>query len=345
MKLEEIASRMEVELQGSGDLEISGPAGIEDAQPDEITFVANPKYLSHLKTTRAGAVILSPDAPKIDRPTLRTDNPYLTFARVIELFYEAPRPIPGIHPTATVHDSAQIGEDCSIGANVVIHEEVHLGAGAVLHPGVVIYPFARIGKQFLAHSHAVVREYCRIGDGVILQNGAVVGADGFGFAPREDGTHYKIVQSGIAVLEDDVELGAYACVDRATVGETRVCKGTKIDNLVQIGHGSSVGEDTILAAQVGLAGSTHVGNNVFLGGQVGVAGHLEIGDGARAVAQSGIAQNVEAGKTVAGSPELNFRTWKMNYLILKDLPRLVRRLRRLEKRVRELEEGSGGNGQ
>ncbi len=342
MKLHEIASRMEVELKGDGEIEISGPAGIENARPDQITFISNPRYSSHLNTTTAGAVILAQDAPPCQIPNLRSSNPYLTFARIVQLFYEAPRPVPGIHATASVCESATIGENCSIGANVVISEEVQLGGGSILYPGVVIYPFARIGERFIAHSHAVVREHCQIGNRVILQNGSVVGADGFGFAPLGDGRFEKIVQSGIAVLEDDVELGAYSCVDRATVGETRVGKGTKIDNLVQIGHGSSVGQDTILAAQVGLAGSTHVGNRVILAGQVGVAGHLSIGDEARAIAQTGVARDVEAGKTIAGYPEMDARAWKRNYLILKDLPKIVRKLRKLEEKVAELEAAGGG---
>ena len=343
MKLHEIASRLEVELEGNGEIEIVGPAGIENAGSDQITFISNPKYSGHLKTTTAGAVILAEDAPPCPIPNLRSSNPYLTFARIVQLFYAPPRPVPGIHPTASVCQSATIGEDCSIGANVVISEEVHLGENSILYPGVVIYPFARIGEQFIAHSQSVVREHCQIGDRVILQNGAIVGADGFGFAPLGDGRFEKIVQSGIAVLEDDVELGAYSCVDRATVGETRVGKGTKIDNLVQIGHGSTVGKDTILAAQVGLAGSTHVGDRVILAGQVGVAGHLSIGDEARAIAQTGVARDVEAGKTVAGYPEMEARAWKRNYLILKNLPKLVRSLRKLEARVAELEAAADGD--
>lgn len=338
MKLKDMAAALEVELKGDGEIEIRGAAGIEEATGDEITFVSNPKYAGKIKETKAGAIILSPDAASAEIPTLVSKDPYYTFAKAIELFYEPPQPIPGIHPTASISDAAELGEGCCVGANAVIAEGARIGKRAVLHAGVVIYPFARIGDDFLAHSHAVVREHCSIGDRVVLQNGAVVGADGFGFAPLEDGSYYKIVQSGIAVLEDDVELGAYACVDRATVGETRVRKGTKIDNLVQVGHGSTVGKHTVLAAQVGLAGSSRVGDHVMLAGQVGVAGHLTIGDKVLATAQTGIARSVQPGSRISGTPEMDSALWRKNYLLMHRLPEMVKTLKQLEKRVRELEE-------
>lgn len=341
MKLGEIARRLDCQLQGPEDLEIRGVAGIEEAGPDELTFVSNPKYMHWIHETRAGAIILGPDAPATSRPVLFSDNPYLAFARAIELFYRPPAPVPGIHPTAVIASTARVGEDPSIGAHVVIGEGVRLGDRAILHPHVTLYPYAEIGDDFVAHSHAVVREYCRIGHRVILQNGAVIGADGFGFAPRSDQSYYKIVQAGIVVLEDDVEVGAHSCIDRATVGETRVEAGTKIDNLVQIGHGSRVGRHSVLAAQVGLAGSTRVGNHVMLAGQVGAAGHLSIGDGVIATAQTGIARSVEPGRRISGTPEMDSALWKRNYLISLELPELVKTLRRLEKRVARLEEESG----
>ncbi|MGH9340336.1 MAG: UDP-3-O-(3-hydroxymyristoyl)glucosamine N-acyltransferase [Acidobacteriota bacterium] len=339
MKLHEIAARLNCELRGLGDAEIEGVAGIEEAQPHELTFVANPKYLFRVKETRAGAIILSADAPATEIPTLISANPYLAFARAIELFYAPPEPIPGIHPTAFIAETAVLGENYSIGAGVVIGEGARIGNNAVLHPNVTIYPYAEIGDDFLAHSNSVVREHCRIGRRVILQNGAIIGADGFGFAPQEEGTFYKIVQSGLVILEDDVEIGANTCIDRATVGATTVQRGTKIDNLVQIGHGSSIGKETLLAAQVGLAGSTRVGDHVTLAGQVGVAGHLTIGDRVIATAQTGIGRSVEPGKTVSGSPEMDNALWKRNYVLMHEFPELVRTVKRLAKEIEELKRG------
>ncbi|MEE8349455.1 MAG: UDP-3-O-(3-hydroxymyristoyl)glucosamine N-acyltransferase [Acidobacteriota bacterium] len=338
MKLGEIAEKLGCQIRGSREIEINGVAGIDDAERDQLTFVSNPKYLSQIQSTRAGAIILSPKAPSSSIPTLICENPYLSFAHAIELFYQPPEPVPGIHPTATVADTSTLGENCSIGANTVIGEGVQLGDNAVLYPNVVIYPHARIGDDFQAHAHSVVREHCRIGDRVILQNGAIVGSDGFGFAPEADESYYKMRQSGIAVLEDDVEVGANTCIDRATVGETRIGQGTKLDNLVQIGHGSRVGHHTILAGQVGLAGSTRVGDHVMLGGQVGVAGHITIGDRAVATAQTGIARSVDSGKVISGTPEMDSGLWKRNYLLLKELPHFVDTIKRLEKEVAELKE-------
>lgn len=338
MKLGTIARRLDCELRGPAEVEIQGVAGIEEAGEDQLTFIANPKYLPKIGDTRAGAIILGKEAPEVSLPTLISDNPYLAFARAIELFYSPPEPLAGIHPTASIADDAEIGEDHSIGANVAIAEGVRIGKGARIYPNVTIYPYAEIGDDFVAHSNVVIREYCRLGNRVILQNGAVIGADGFGFAPMRDEGFYKIVQSGIVVLEDDVEVGANTCIDRATVGETRVERGTKIDNLVQIGHGSRVGRNTLLAAQVGLAGSTRVGERVMLAGQVGAAGHLNIGDRVTATAQTGIARSVEPGTTISGTPEMDSTLWKRVYVILQELPELARTVRRLEKEVRELRE-------
>jgi UDP-3-O-[3-hydroxymyristoyl] glucosamine N-acyltransferase len=252
------------------------------------------------------------------------------------LFYRPPRLAPGVHPTAIVAPSARLGTNCSVGAYTVIGDGARIGDNCILFPGVNIYPFAEIGNDFTAHSNAVVREYCKIGDRVTLQDGAIIGADGFGFAPQPSGVYYKIIQSGIVVLEDDVEVGAHTCIDRATVGETRIARGVKLDNLIQIGHGCQVGENTAMAAQVGLAGSTRVGARVFLGGQVGAAGHLTIGDGVIAIAQTGIARSVEAGKMISGSPEMDFKLWKRNYLITLGLPDLVQTVKQLKKEVEEL---------
>jgi UDP-3-O-[3-hydroxymyristoyl] glucosamine N-acyltransferase len=326
MKLSEIAAAVQARLEGK-DVEISGVAGIEQAGPGQLTFVANPRYADAARSTKAEALIVAEDFPALSKPTLRSKNPYLAFAHALELFYRPPRYAPGIHSTAVVHDSARIGRQAHIGPYVVVGEDVEIGERAVLLAHVVIYRGARAGKNFFAHAHAVVREYCRLGDNVVLQNGAVVGPDGFGFAKDDQGAWHKIVQSGPAVLEDDVEIQANACVDRASVGETRVKRGAKIDNLVQVGHGSSVGEDSLLCAQVGLAGSTELGKNVILAGQVGIAGHCRIGDGVVATAQSGVPNDVEDGKMISGYPAMDNKQWLRCVAAFQRLPEIVKAMR------------------
>jgi len=322
-----VAERLGGRLENATeDIEITGIGGIEEASAGQITFVANPKYAAAARLTHAAVIIVGNDFPVLDRPLLRHSNPYLVFARAIELFYHEPRHAPGVHKTAVVHSSAKLGKGASIGAYVVVDRDVQIGEDCVLLPHVVIYPGARIGKNFFAHAHAIVRENCVLGDNVILQNGAIVGCDGFGFA-KDDGEWHKIVQSGPAVIENDVEVQANACIDRASVGETRIGRGSKIDNLVQVGHGTKVGTHTLLCAQVGLAGSTHVGNNVILAGQVGVAGHCSIGDGVIATAQSGIPNDVGAGKVVSGYPAIDNRQWLRAVAIFSRLPEFARSLR------------------
>jgi UDP-3-O-[3-hydroxymyristoyl] glucosamine N-acyltransferase len=348
MKLRELAARLGCELRGDGEIEINGVAGMEYARSDQITFLANPKYAHKVKQSAAGAIIVHRDAAELPIPALLSENPYLDFARALEQFYQPPRPAPGIHPSAVIAPSARIGENASIGPCCVIGEHVAIGRNCILHPSVVIYEGAAIGDDFTAHSHAVVREHCRIGRRVILQNGAVVGGDGFGFAKKADGTHYKIVQSGPAVIEDDVEIQSLSNVDRATVGETRVRRGAKIDSLVQIGHACEVGEDNIICAQVGLAGSSILKKNVLLAGQVGVSGHLTIHDGAIVYAQSGIGGDVKPGQVVSGSPAFDAAVWLRAVTAFQRLPDLLKSMRQLEKRVAELESALSGkpsNGQ
>ena len=273
-------------------------------------------------------MIVAEDFPALPTAMLRSKNPYLDFARVLEMFYQPPKYAPGVHPTAVVHDSAKIGAGAHIGPYVVVAEDVEIGANAVLLSHVVIYRGATIGNNFFAHAHAIVREFCRIGNDVVLQNGVVVGGDGFGFAKDGEGHWQKIVQSGPTVIEDNVEIQANACIDRASVGETRIGRGAKIDNLVQVGHGSKVGEDTLLCAQVGLAGSTDVGNRVILAGQVGVAGHCAIGDGAIATAQSGIPNDVPAGAVVSGYPAIDNKLWLRCVAVFNRLPEIAKMLRK-----------------
>ncbi|MBW4026148.1 MAG: UDP-3-O-(3-hydroxymyristoyl)glucosamine N-acyltransferase [Acidobacteria bacterium] len=328
MKLKELADRLGATLNGDGETEITAVAGIEEATASDLTFVANPKYASLAHTTAAGAILVNPDFPALATATLRSSNPYLSFAKAIELFNPPPVYEPGIHPTAVIDDSAKLGHSAHIGAYVVIGRGVTIGDHATILSHVVIYPDVAIGNFFFAHTHSVVREKCRLGDHVILQNGAVVGSDGFGFAKDATGNWHKITQSGPAILDDKVEVQANACIDRASIGETRIGRGAKIDNLVQVGHGSSVGENTLLCAQVGLAGSTRVGRNVILTGQVGVAGHCTIGDGVIATAQSGIANDVEAGKVVSGYPAIDNRQWLKSSAVFNRLPELLRQIRR-----------------
>jgi len=329
MKLGELASRLGADLRGDPQVEVTGVKGIEVAGPSEITFVANPRYSALARTTRAAAVLVEPEFPEIPTATLRLKNPYLAFSRALGLFYQPPAYEPGIHPTAVIDPAAAIGEGAHIGAYVVIGPGVRLGPHATLLPHVVLYPGVHAGSHLFAHAHAVVREGCSLGDHVTLENGAIVGADGFGFAKNESGHWEKIPQSGPVRL--DVQ--ANACIDRATVGSTEIGAGTKIDNLVQVGHGSRVGENTLLCAQAGLAGSSVVGNNAILAGQAGVAGHCELADGVILTAQSGVSHDVAAGKMLSGSPAFDNRIWLRAVTIFQRLPELLKRLDRLEKRV------------
>ena len=328
MKLCDLAAHLGATLHGDGEAEITGVAGIEDASTGQLTFVSNPRYAAAARTTRASAVLVAADFPEISAATLRLANPYLAFAQAIGLFHPAPVYPPGVHPTAVIDPTATIGAGAHIGAYVVVGGQVRLGEGAVLLPHAVLYPGVTAGREFFAHAHAVVRENCALGDRVILQNGVVVGGDGFGFAKRDDGTWLKIPQSGPVRIGSDVEVQANACIDRASVGATVIADGAKIDNLVQVGHGSSVGENTLLCAQVGLAGSTEVGRNVVLAGQVGVAGHCHIGDGAIATAQSGIPNDVAPGKIVSGYPAFDNRQWLRASAAFQRLPEILRRLPR-----------------
>ncbi len=330
MKLSQIAAALGTTLENaSPDTEITGVAGIEQAGPGQITFVANAKYAAAARTTKASAVIVAENFPALATGLLRSKNPYLAWAKTVELFYQAPRYAPGMHPTAVIDPTAKVGKNAHVGPYVVVDAEAEIGENAVLLAHVVIYRGARIGKNFFAHAHAVVREFCELGENVVLQNGVIVGPDGFGFAKDDEGHWRKIAQAGKVIIGDEVEIQANACVDRASVGDTSIARGAKLDNLVQVGHGSSVGEDTLLCAQVGLAGTTEVGKNVILAGQVGVAGHCKIGDGAIATAQSGIPNDVPPGATVSGYPAIENRLWLRCCAIYNKLPELARAVRKV----------------
>jgi len=343
MKLSDLAAKLDCRLEGDPSVDITGVSGIEQAMPGQLTFLANRRYFPLLKSTRASAVLLEENVaihreaglPPI--AALRSRNPYFAFARAIAFFYQAPQYKPGIHPTAIIAKSARIGDRAHIGPYCFIDEGVEIGRSAVLHSFVTIYSGAIIGDNFFAHAHSVIREHCRIGHRVILQNGVVIGGDGLGFAKQADGTWSKMTQSGPAVLEDDVEVQSNACVDRATVGETRIGHGTKIDDLVLIGHASQVGADVMLCGQVGLAGSTKIGANCILAGQVGTAGHLAVGEGTVITAQSGVPNDVPARALYSGYPALENREWLKTVAALRNLPELQRRVRDLESELARLQ--------
>jgi UDP-3-O-[3-hydroxymyristoyl] glucosamine N-acyltransferase len=328
MKLSQIASALNARLEnGSPDIDITGLNGIEQAGPGELTFVANPKYAAAARLTKAAGVIVAENFPAIPAATLRVEDPYLSFAHALELFHQPLLYAPGVHPTAVVHPTAKIGRDAHIGPYVVIDENVVIGDHAVLLAHVVIYRGVKIGDNFFAHAHAVVRENCSVGNNVLLQNGVVVGSDGFGFAKTRDGHWHKIPQPAPVILEDDVEVQANSCIDRASVGETRIRRGVKIDNLVQVGHGSQVGEDALLCSQVGLAGSTEIGKRAILTGQVGVVGHCKVGEAAIVTPQSGVAHDIPAGALVSGAPAVDHKLWLKYSAILPKLPEIARAVR------------------
>jgi UDP-3-O-[3-hydroxymyristoyl] glucosamine N-acyltransferase len=336
MKLAALAQKLSCIVEGDADIEISDVAGIDEAQPGELTFFVNRKYRASLATTRASAIICASDEPRPRIAALRSTNPYLDFARAIEIFHPAPRYAPSVHPTAVIAGSAKVGVGAHIGPYCFVDEDVEIGDHAVLHSFVSIYRGARIGENFFAHAHACVREDCRVGNRVLLQNGAVVGSDGFGFARESNGRWYKIRQAGPAIIGDDVEIQAHAAIDRATVGETRIGRGTKIDNLVQVGHACKIGEDTLLCGQVGLAGSTTVGNRCVLAGQVGAAGHLTIGDNATISSQSGVPGDVPPGAVFSGYPAMDNLAWRKSVAVFNRLPELQRELRELREEVARL---------
>ncbi len=340
MKLGELARRLGAELRGDPNLEVTGVKGIEEAGPAEITFVANPRYTALARTTHAAAIIVEPEFQEISAATLRIKNPYHAFSRALGLFYQPPAYPPGIHPTAVIDSTARIGAEAHIGAYAVIGPNVRIGNHATLLPHVVLYPGVQVGDWFFAHAHAVVREDCVLGDHVTLENGAIIGADGFGFAKNESGQWEKIPQSGPVRIGSRVDVQANATIDRATVGATEIGDGAKVDNLVQVGHGSRVGSNTLLCAQTGLAGSSVIGDNVILAGQVGIAGHCTVGDGVILTAQSAVSHDVPPGKMISGSPGFDNRLWLRAVTLFQRLPELAKRLDRLEKTVARLLPGS-----
>lgn len=337
MKLSDLAARLDCRLEGDGDLEIQRVAGIEEAGPGDLTFFANSKYSAALKTTSASAVILSEQAEGAPCARLRTKNPYLTFARAVSLFAREWKPAAGVHPLAFVAEGARVASDASIGPFAVVGEGAVVGARTLVYPHVTIGREASIGDDCVLHARVSIRERTAIGDRVVIQDGAVIGSDGFGFAHAPDGTHVKIPQVGGVVLEGDVEVGANTTIDRPAIGETRIRAGTKIDNLVQVAHGVTIGRNVLLAAQVGIAGSTTLEDSVTLAGQVGVAGHVTIGKGTVATAQTGIPNSLAPGSLVSGYPAIPNRDWLKASAIFRKLPELRKTIHGLEQRIAELE--------
>jgi UDP-3-O-[3-hydroxymyristoyl] glucosamine N-acyltransferase len=337
MRLSEIAGRFDCKLDGDGGIEITGVATLELAGQGDLSFLTNSKYLNDARRTKAAAIIVSLDCPPLEFPLLRHSNPYLVFAKAIEIFFGSTPDIPEIHPTAWIADTARLGKSVAIGAYTYIGDRVVIEDRVVLKSGCAVYAGASIGEATIIHAGCVIRENVTVGKRCIIHSNSVIGSDGFGFARQEDGSWYKILQVGNVMLEDDVEIGACTTVDRGTLSETRISKGTKVDNLVQIGHGSIIGSDNLICAQVGLAGSTRTGKNVVLAGQVGAVGHLTIGDGAMVTAQSGVPGSVEAGKIISGSPAIDNKDWLRSTAAFAKLPKIQKAVRDLERRVSRLE--------
>jgi len=341
LKLRDIADRLQCRLEGDGDLDIAGVAAIHQAQPGDLTFVANVRYLPQLTTTRASAVILGRTKgamPRVACAVLHTDDPYSAFARAVALFAPDTRPGPGVHELSAIAPDAAIGADVSIGPFVTVGAGASVGARTIVHPNVVIGPGARIGDDCVIHSQASIREGVVIGHRVTLHNGVVAGSDGYGFARQKDGTHLKIPQHGGVVIEDDVEIGANSTIDRPAVGETRIGAGTKIDNLVHVAHGVAIGRRVLLASQVGIVGSTTIGDDVMMAGQTGVTGHITVGDKAIVGAKSAVLQSVDAGAFVTGSPAFPHADWRKASVVFRHLPSMKKRIEELEQRIVELEE-------
>jgi UDP-3-O-[3-hydroxymyristoyl] glucosamine N-acyltransferase len=340
MKLSELAERTRARVEVDKDIEITGAAGLDIAGEGDVTFLANKRYTPQVETTRASAIFVGEDATvdRDDIAVLRAKDPYLAYTRALILFYPEPRPEPFIHPSAVIDPTARLGEDVWIGANAVIGREAEIGARVRIHPNATIYERVRVGADSVIHSGVSLREGTTLGERVIVHNNTVIGSDGFGFAKDEEGRWLKIPQTGRVVVEDDVEIGANTAIDKASVGETRIGRGTKVDNLVQVGHSCTVGCDTLLCGQVGLAGSTKVGDRVILAGQVGVGGHLTIGDDAVLMAQAGVFYDVPPKSVYSGGiPAFDHKESLRTMAAIRKLTEMQRTLRSLEKRLKELE--------
>ena len=341
MRLRDLAIALSCQLVGDGEVEISGAAPIQEAKEGDLTFIADARHRKYLEGTQASAVILSPQDPSSLRPSLRTDLPYLAFARALEILYPPEVPTPGIHPTAVLEEGVRLGEGVTVGALSFVGQGAEIGEGSLLFPQVHIGRNSRIGKGCRLYPQVMIREAVSIGDRVIIHSGAVLGSDGFGYTKDPEGRYYKIPQVGGVVIEDEVEIGANVTIDRAALGQTRIKRGTKIDNLVQIAHSVEIGEDSIIIAQVGISGSTKVGNRVILAGQAGIIGHIEIGDDCIVGSQAGVGDSLKPGSIVSGSPAIPHNLFLRMAVSLPKVPDLIKTVRVLERRLQALEEKSG----
>jgi UDP-3-O-[3-hydroxymyristoyl] glucosamine N-acyltransferase len=336
--LGDLARELGGEVVGDDSLSIHGVAGIREARPGDLTFLANPRYETYLSATRAAAVLVSEARPGLTAAQLVHPNPYLAFLKAVKIFrQERPRPEPGVHPMAAIAPGARLGQAVSIGPHAVVEEGAEVGDGAVVMAGTYVGQNVRIGKESWLYPNVTVREDCVLGERVVIHSGAVIGADGFGYV-KDGGTYHKVPQVGNVVIGDDVEIGANTCVDRATTGTTLIGSGTKIDNLVQVGHNVTLGESVIVVAQVGISGSTRVERGATLAGQSGIAGHIVIGEGAVVGSQAGVTKSVPPHTQVSGYPAQPHGLAKRIHALTMRLPQLVERLQEIEKRLRALEE-------
>ena len=336
MRLSELAKLTGARVEAADDdVEITGAAGLDEASEGHVTFLANPRYTPRVNTTRASAIYLSEDA-KTDRniAIVRVKDPYLAYTRALRIFHPEPQIEAHIHPSAVIDPTARLATNVAIGACSVIGRNVEIAEGVCIHPNVTIYEDVSIGRDSIIHSGVAVCERTVIGERVVIHNNSVIGCDGFGYAKDEEKRWLKIPQTGRVVIEDDVEIGAGTTIDRASVGESRIGRGTKLDNLVQIGHSCTVGEDSLLCAQVGLAGSSHIGNRVILAGQAGVAGHLTIGDDVVLTAKSATSHDIPAGKIISGIPAFDNKDWLRSTAAFRRLGEIHRTVRELEKRLK-----------
>jgi UDP-3-O-[3-hydroxymyristoyl] glucosamine N-acyltransferase len=336
MKLSELASATASTIDaGSPDLDITSAAGLDRAGPSDVTFLANPKYTPQVKQTKAGAIFLgeSVEIERRDIAVMRAADPYVAYTHALRQFFPERAPAAGVHPSAIIDPSATVGEGCEIGANVAIGGRCRIGNGVRLLPNVTVYDGAVIGDHCVIHSGVSIRENCELGRNCIIHNNTTIGCDGFGYAKTAEKSWLKIPQTGRVVIEDDVEIGANSAIDCASVGETRIKRGTKIDNLVQVGHSCTVDEDSLICSQTGLAGSSYIGKRVILTGQVGIAGHLKIGDDVVITAKSATSHDVEPGKVISGIPAFDNREWLRSTAAFRKLGQMASRLRKLEKKV------------